>query len=135
MVFTASHSCYANVVIDYLDPSGQYIQHRLYREHCLPTSGMNVKDLRIINRDMRSMVLVDNAAYSYVYQLDNAIPIIPYYSGKQDYELKALEKYLKSLAEVEDVRETNYSTFRLRDYYNYGNEEAAELVSDLYLYK
>lgn len=90
MVFTASHSSYANVVIDYLDPSGKYIQHRLYREHCYPTSGMNVKDLRIINREMSEMVLIDNAAYSYVYQLDNGVPIIPYYKGKHDFELKAL---------------------------------------------
>ena len=25
MVFTASHSCYANVVLDHLDPRGEYI--------------------------------------------------------------------------------------------------------------
>ena len=25
IVFTASHPCYANVVIDYLDPTGKYI--------------------------------------------------------------------------------------------------------------
>lgn len=31
------------------------------------------------------MVLVDNAAYSYAYQLDNAIPILPYYKGKNDF--------------------------------------------------
>jgi len=40
------------------------------------------------------MVLVDNAAYSYVYQLDNAIPILPYYKGNNDYELKALQTYI-----------------------------------------
>jgi len=44
-----------------------------------------VKDLRVINREMSQMVLVDNAAYSYAYQLDNAIPIIPYYKGKNDF--------------------------------------------------
>jgi CTD small phosphatase-like protein 2 len=31
IVFTASHSCYANVVLDYLDPNNEYIEHRLYR--------------------------------------------------------------------------------------------------------
>lgn len=31
IVFTASHSCYANVVLDKLDPDGRYIQHRLFR--------------------------------------------------------------------------------------------------------
>lgn len=31
IVFTASHSCYANVVLDYLDPNNEFIHHRLYR--------------------------------------------------------------------------------------------------------
>jgi CTD small phosphatase-like protein 2 len=31
IVFTASHSCYANVVLDYLDPNNEYIHHRLFR--------------------------------------------------------------------------------------------------------
>lgn len=31
------------------------------------------------------MILVDNAAYSYAFQIDNGIPIIPYYEGKIDF--------------------------------------------------
>jgi CTD small phosphatase-like protein 2 len=30
---------------------------------------MYVKDLRIINRDLNDLVLIDNAAYSYAFQL------------------------------------------------------------------
>jgi CTD small phosphatase-like protein 2 len=72
--------------LDYLDPHNEYIQHRLYREHChLTADGVYVKDLRIIARDLSQVLLVDNAAYSYAYQIDNAIPIIPYYKGKNDY--------------------------------------------------
>lgn len=86
MVFTASHSSYANVVIDYLDPKRQYIKHRLFREHChLTLNGEYVKDLRIINRELKNMVLIDNAAYSYAFQPENGIPIIPYYHGDKDF--------------------------------------------------
>lgn len=55
---------------------------------------MHVKDLRIIDRDLENMVLVDNAAYSYAYQIENGIPILPYYHGRNDYELKALQSYI-----------------------------------------
>ena len=49
----------------------------------------HVKDIRIINRNLSDIVLVDNAAYSYAFQLDNGIPILPFYYGA-DYELIAL---------------------------------------------
>lgn len=43
---------------------------------------MHIKDLRVINRNLKDLVLVDNAAYSYAFQLDNGIPIIPYVDNK-----------------------------------------------------
>jgi CTD small phosphatase-like protein 2 len=86
IVFTASHSCYANVVLDHLDPNKEFIHHRLYRDHCYATpEGMHVKDLRVIDRELCDMVLVDNAAYSYIHQLDNGIPILPFYHGDTDF--------------------------------------------------
>ncbi len=82
-------------MLNYLDPENKYIAHRLFREHCYYSAeGVHVKDLRIMNRDLTQTVLVDNAAYSYAYQIDNGIPIIPYYEGKNDFELKALHTYL-----------------------------------------
>lgn len=56
--------------------------------------GFYVKDLRIFaNRDLRHMVLVDNAAYSYALQLENGIPIIPFYKRKDDTELVDLVSF------------------------------------------
>ena len=40
-----------------------------------------MKDLQIIaNRSLKDMVIVDNAVYSFAFQLDNGIPIVPFYS-------------------------------------------------------
>lgn len=71
IVFTASHECYATVVLDHLDPKKQYISHRLFREHCWQTEeGIYIKDLRVLkNRNLENVMLVDNAAYSYFFQL------------------------------------------------------------------
>lgn len=42
------------------------MSHRLFREHCtMTTGGMYTKDLRILNRNLEDIVLIDNAAYSY----------------------------------------------------------------------
>lgn len=56
--------------------------------------GFYVKDLRIINREMKNMILVDNAGYSFSFQVDNGIPILNYYQGREDRELLDLMGYL-----------------------------------------
>ena len=65
---------------------------------------------------MKDVLLVDNAAYSYAYQLDNGVPILPYFKGKHDYEMQALESYLQTLLRVDDIREHNRKMFKLNRY-------------------
>jgi CTD small phosphatase-like protein 2 len=118
IVFTASHSCYADVVLDYLDPDHSLIHHRFYRQHCILVDSAYIKDLRIFsNRRLENVVLVDNASYSFGYQLDNGIPIISWYKDRHDQELKKLIEYLDSIAKVEDVRVVNRKTFSLHSFY------------------
>lgn len=107
VVFTASHKFYADVVLDYLDPTHELIHHRLYRDSCFQTEdGVYIKDLRIIrNRSLKDMVIVDNAVYSFGFQLDNGIPIIPFYNNREDEELLHLINYINTLAFFNDLRE------------------------------
>lgn len=117
VVFTASHKFYADVVLDHLDPTGELIQYRLYRDSCYQTAdGVYVKDLRIIkNRSLKDLVIVDNAVYSFGFQLDNGIPIIPFYNNPEDEELLHLVNYINCLAHFEDIREQNARAFQLRE--------------------
>ena len=59
IVFTASHKWYADTVLDFLDPKGELIQHRLYRDSWYKTEdNVYIKDLRIIrNRELKDMVI------------------------------------------------------------------------------
>ena len=106
VIFTASHQEYADAILNEIDPDGTLFHHRLYRQHCIYLNDLYVKDLSRVNRDSSKLVLVDNAAYSYCLQLANAIPILPYYDGK-DFELAALESYLGQLEKVSDIRLMN----------------------------
>ena len=104
IAFTASHESYADVVLDEIDPEHEFIKHRLYRRNCIEIhENIYAKDLRIVNRDLSSMVLIDNAPYSYIFQLENGIPILPFYHG-EDNELVQLEKCLEEMVKWEDVR-------------------------------
>eukprot|EP00347_Sterkiella_histriomuscorum_P021086 403335311 len=119
VVFTASHKSYADVVLDILDPKHEIFDMRLYRESCVRTQdGVYVKDLRIFEhcRSLSDLVLVDNAVYSFGYQLENGIPIIPFYEDKEDEELLHLSQYLECLAKNGgDVRDHNRKAFQLRE--------------------
>lgn len=99
-VFTASCQQYADAILDYLDPHDELFSFRLYRQHCVVTpEGYYVKDLRIIqNLSLKNVVLVDNSVYSFAYQLDNGIPIIPFYDDPKDEELCHLIFYIENLA-------------------------------------
>ena len=64
---------YANPVCDTID-TYNVIKHRLFREHCTFEDGNYVKDLAILGRDLKSTIIVDNSATSYMFQPENAIP-------------------------------------------------------------
>ena len=115
VVFTASHQSYADVVLDYIDPNHDLIHYRLYRESCILTKeGVYIKDLRIFkNRKIENVVIVDNAVYSFGFQLDNGIPIIPFYDDPNDEELHHLVFYMKCLSSLEDMRIQNQNAFQL----------------------
>lgn len=85
------------------------ISHRIFIDNCcMTTGGILTKDLRIFeNRPLNKIVIVDNSIYSFIWQIDNGIPIIPYYDNKNDKELYDLENYLNEMLKCKDVMEFN----------------------------
>ena len=61
------------------------------------------------------MVLVDNNVLSFAFQLDNGIPILPYFTQKFDEELLHLLYYLQCLNSEDDVRIHNREAFNLHN--------------------
>lgn len=113
VLFTASHACYANKMIDILDPKNEIFSYRLFRDHCFKTSdGVYIKDLRIIaNRHLKDIILVDNAAYSFGLQQSNGVPILPFYDDKSDRQLYELVDFILPLHNCPDVRTVLGKTF------------------------
>lgn len=73
---------------------------------------------------------MDNAPYSYMMQLGNGVPILPYYRGKEDDQLYGLEEYLMGMKDVDDVRKVNGPYFKLYEYSKFDSFE--RLVNKLY---
>jgi len=72
VVYTASISRYADPLLDRLDVH-RVISKRLFRENCVFNEGHYVKDLSLLNRDLRNTIIVDNSPMSYKFHPENAI--------------------------------------------------------------
>ena len=64
-IFTATQQVYAEKLLDILDPEGKWIKHRLYRDACLCVDGNFLKDLSVLGRDLKDVVLVDNSPHAF----------------------------------------------------------------------
>lgn len=103
VIFTASLSIYADQLLDQIDPN-HYASYRLFREHCTFFNNAFVKDLSVIGRDMKDIIIIDNSPNSYAYQPENAIPILTWIDDIEDNKLGELAPLLEKIANVDDVR-------------------------------
>ena len=60
VIFTASLSKYADPLMDRLDPDKHCVA-RLFREHCTFVNGVFAKDMTLLNRDLKDVIIVDNS--------------------------------------------------------------------------
>ena len=103
IIFTASLPEYAEPLLDIIDKN-KVIKYRLNRSHCRHYQNIYIKDLKVINRNLKDMIIVDNNPESYLMNKENAIPILTWEDDVNDKELMNLIPVLKYLAKVDDVR-------------------------------
>lgn len=106
VIFTAASKDYADWILDVLDSENQYIKHRLYRHHTQYDDGVYVKDLSILGRDLKKVIIIDNIKDNFERQESNGIEIRTWTSDPTDRELDDLMVFLRGISEaqVQDVR-------------------------------
>jgi len=105
VVFTASPNSYANKLLDLIDPTHSYIDHRLFRNNCHFHQGHYIKDLEIIGRDLDKIVIIDNSVEAVSFQLQNAVLIDDFYGDQGDQCLLDLIPLLDILETFIDSRD------------------------------
>lgn len=61
------------------------------------------------------MLIIDNLAISYAFNLSNAIPILEWKGDIMDEELKYLADYLESIANEDDISRVCENYFKLEE--------------------
>ena len=103
IVFTASLSEYSKPLLKIIDKN-KVVKFTLNRENCTFSQGLYIKDLKIFNRDLKDIIIVDNNPASYAFNKENGIPILTWIDNPYDNELVKLIPLLKYLSNVHDVR-------------------------------
>ena len=122
VVFTAASKGYADLVLDKLDPSG-LIDHRLYHQHTTqrpnpstpqplnsstpqPAQPKEIKDLSLIGRDLRKVIILDNLPQNFSLQPENGVRIQSWTGDPNDRSLAYLCPFFLMIAEEkpDDVR-------------------------------
>ena len=104
VIFTASISKYANPLLNIVDKMG-YVPFRLFREHCTLINTAFVKDLSLLGRDFKDIIILDNNPTAYALNHYNGFPIKSWFDDKNDDELLKICPILEFLSYVPDVRE------------------------------
>ena len=89
--------------MDRIDPKGDVVPLRLFRDHCSTVNGSYVKDLSLLGRPLNQMAILDNSPVAYLFQPRNAIPILSWFDDPNDDELMKLLPMLHQLAQAKDV--------------------------------
>ena len=103
VIFTASLKKYANIIIDVIDKY-KIVKYRLFREQCSLIHQTYVKELKKLNRNMKSVIIMDNNPNMYCLDKENGLPIKSFFNDRNDKELLQMAYILEKLAKVNDVR-------------------------------
>lgn len=119
IVFTASQKVYADQLLDVLERmiGCKVIKSRYFRDSCVEVMGNYVKDLSVLDCDMRRTVIIDNSPQAFALQVDNGIPIKSWFGTPEensDNRLPLLLPFLTKLSTVHDVRPLVRKRFQIQ---------------------
>lgn len=124
VVWASGSGEYSNKIVTSIDPDHQLFDQRLFSNHCYASpKGLLIKDLRLLNRDLSKCIIIDDHAYSFGFQVDNGVLILPYKGEQTDTELLTLTEYLLTLIRMDDFRQYNRKYFRFDAFEKENNVE------------
>ncbi len=83
IVFTTGIKEYADQIINFIEKDEKYFSYRLYRDNAVIINNMYYKDLNILGRDLKKIIIIDDKK-QHILQNENSIIIKPFISESED---------------------------------------------------
>ena len=103
IIFTSATQDYAEPIIETIDKNNKYFDYILCRQHTIVVNNDFVKDISLIGRDLKKMIIVDNMPQNFRKQKENGIFIKPFW-GEDNYDCA-----LNNLGEILEKMAVNYN--------------------------
>ena len=117
ILFSSNTPEYVDPIVNLIQKEQKYFDYVLYRHHItLDDEGNNVKNLELIGRDLKKVIIIDDIARYFNLQKENGINIKPFYgnSKKDGKTLLILGNVLKTIKK--DADKTNDIRISLNKY-------------------
>lgn len=107
VLWTAAEQEYADEILNCLDPHGELIPmcNRLYRNHTV--EGRNkerLKDLRLLGRDMKRTMLIDNSLVAVQAAPNNTLLVEDFFGDPNDEQLESIWDFVSACDDLSDIR-------------------------------
>ena len=101
----------------------ELFDHCFFRNQCVILNNkIHIKSLGIFSdRQLENMIIVDNNLYSFAFDINNGLPIIPFYDNKSDDQMLDLKDFLISIVHKKNFTKIFRYLFGFQNYFNENN--------------
>ena len=109
IIFSEKSKDYVDPIIDIIQKKEKYFSHVLYEQYMTSDSnGQEIKDINLLGRNLKNVIIVDNRDLYYKPFKDNFISIEPFYGENKRNKKNVFKIYEKTLKEIQlDAEQTN----------------------------
>lgn len=113
VIYSAASDSYVHNVVDIIDPHKKYFKAVIGRSGCIKLGEKVIlKSLELFKGiEKNKTIILENNPQSFVFNIDNTIPIVSFYGDCMDVELDICKQFIEKLSKKKDYTKVIKKSF------------------------